>query len=296
MLLWEWNVMKRTVFLSIIVAILVFGFYHTDELKLAFDSSSVKIEGEAAVVIDENTGKVLYKKNEHKQLYPASTTKLLTALVVLENVSVDELVTVGKEVYFKEEDEASVGLFEGQVQSVEELLAGMLLQSGNDAARSLAIFTAQKVSGQALPVEEAQKYFAQMMNAKAYEIGATDSNFVNPHGLHDPNHYSTAWDLALIAKAAKRNEIINRVVKQRSYSSQTHIYTNRNKLLNNDSEYYYEAATGLKTGFTDQAGYCLISSAEKEGKKLISVVLHSGEETVWTDSITLLDDGFKTGN
>ncbi len=294
--MWEWNVMKKKGFLIIILIIVVFGFYYKDQIKIAFDSSTVKINGDAAVVIDENTGKVMYKKNEHRQLYPASTTKLLTALVVLENASVEEPVTVGREVYLKMEGEASAGLFEGQVQSVEELLAAMLLQSGNDAARSLAIFTAQKNNGSALSLDEAEQYFAQLMNEKARELGATDSNFVNPHGLHDPKHYSTAWDLALIAKSAKQNEVIESIVNQQSYSTKTHTYTNRNKLLSDGSEYYYGAATGLKTGFTDQAGYCLVSSAEKDGQKLITVVLHSGEETVWTDSITLLDYGFETGN
>ncbi|MEK3889765.1 D-alanyl-D-alanine carboxypeptidase family protein [Bacillus sp. FSL K6-3431] len=288
--------MKKRVLIVFILLIGIFGVLNKEKIKLAFDFSPVKINGDAAVLMDEKTGKVIYSKNQHSKLYPASTTKLLTALVVLEHTSIDEKVTIGREVFLNTEEEASAGLFEGQVQSVEELLAAMLLQSGNDAARSLAIFTAQKNNGKQLSLEEALKYFARLMNDKARDIGASESHFINPHGLHDSNHYSTAWDLAMIAKEAKQNNVIESIVNQQSYSTQTHTYANRNKLLNSDSEYFYEAATGLKTGFTDQAGYCLVSSAEQNGQELIAVVLHSGKETMWSDSISLLDYGFGNGN
>ncbi|WP_062106170.1 D-alanyl-D-alanine carboxypeptidase family protein [Bacillus niameyensis] len=256
----------------------------------------VLIEGEAAIVVDETTGEIIFAKNEHQKFYPASTTKLLTALVVLDRSSPHEKVTVGEEVYLQTEGESRAGLFEGQVQSVEAFLGAMLLQSGNDAARSLAVYIAEKESNRELSSLEAINFFAKLMNEKALEIGATESYFVNPHGLHDPKHYSSAVDLMIIAKVAKENEVISNIVNQASYSTKTHTYTNRNQLLNPNSPYYYENATGLKTGFTDEAGYCLVSTAEKQGQSLIAVVLHSGKEAVWEDSINLLNYGFQNLN
>ncbi|MFK4998460.1 D-alanyl-D-alanine carboxypeptidase family protein [Bacillus sp. N9] len=227
------------------------------------------------------------------KLFPASTTKLLTALVVLNKSELGEQVTIGDEVYISTESEARAGLFEGQVLTVEDLLAAMLLQSGNDAARSLAVYVAQKELGEKRSPDEAIHYFSQLMNEKAQEIGATHSHFTNPHGLHDPSHYSTAGDMALIAKEAKHHVEIDQLVRQEKIATETNTYTNRNQLLNSASPYFYDGATGLKTGFTDQAGYCLASSAERHGRKLVAVVFNSGKETVWSDSASLLDYGFE---
>ncbi|MBS4198073.1 D-alanyl-D-alanine carboxypeptidase [Bacillus sp. FJAT-49732] len=282
--------MKRSAILLIIILLAVITYHKKDQIIMAFTHSPVHISGEAAVLMDENTGKIIFSKNKNEKLYPASTTKLLTALVVLDRSAPNEKVKIGKEVYLQTEGEARAGLFEGQVQTVEGLLAAMLLQSGNDAARSLAVYTANQ--DKKMSEFEAIQYFADLMNKKAMEIGAIHSHFVNPHGLHDENHFSTAYDMALIAKEAKRNNVINRLVSQQIYSTKTHTYKNRNQLLNPNSDYYYEDATGLKTGFTDQAGYCLVSSAKRGNRKLISVVLHSGKESMWTDSISLLDYGF----
>ncbi|MCJ8008046.1 D-alanyl-D-alanine carboxypeptidase family protein [Lederbergia wuyishanensis] len=282
--------MKRKSLFLIIILLTIISYNKKDQIIMAFTHSPVHISGEAAVLMDQNTGKIIFSKNQNAKLYPASTTKLLTALVVLDGRAPNEKVKIGKEVYLQTEGEARVGLFEGQVQTVEELLAAMLLQSGNDAARSLAVYTA--IQDKKMSEPEAIQYFADLMNTKAKEIGANHSNFVNPHGLHDENHFSTAYDLALIAKEAKKNKIINSLVSQQIYSTKTHTYKNRNQLLDPNSSYYYEDATGLKTGFTDQAGYCLISSANRGSKNLISVVLHSGKESMWTDSISLLDYGF----
>lgn len=287
---------KKSIVFFLILIIVILGYIKKDELKMAFAPIPVSIEGEAAVVVDGTTGEIIFAKNEHQKLYPASTTKLLTAIVVLDRSLPDEKVTVGEEVYLQTEGESRAGLFEGQVQSVEAFLSAMLLQSGNDAARSLAVYIAEKENNRELTSLEAINYFAKLMNEKALEIGATESHFVNPHGLHDSNHYSSATDLMIIAKAAKENEVISNIVNQESYSTKTHTYTNRNQLLNPNSPYYYENATGLKTGFTDEAGYCLISSAEKKGQSLIAVVLRSGKETVWEDSINLLNYGFQNIN
>lgn len=283
----------------IILLIGLFGFLNKDQIKLAvtqniFNLAPVNISAGAAVLLDEKTGEILFSKNENERIYPASTTKLLTALVVLEKSSTEEKVKIGDEVFLNTEGEARVGLFEGQVQTVEELLAAMLLRSGNDAARSLAVYIAEKeMGGIDLQPEAALAEFANMMNEKALEIGAVNSHFTNPHGLHDPEHYSTANDLAVIATIANQNDEIQNLVSKRTYSTKTHVYTNRNKLLDQGSEFYYEYAKGMKTGFTDQAGYCLVSSAEEGGRQVIAVVLNAGKDTVWSDSISLIKYGLE---
>lgn len=281
---------SKSIFL-IIILLTIITFYKKDQIIMAFTHSPVYISGEAAVLMDENTGKIIFSKNENEKLYPASTTKLLTALVVLDRSTPNEKVKIGKEVYLQTEGEARAGLFEGQVQTVEELIAAMLLQSGNDAARSLAVYMANQ--DKKMNELEAIQYFADLMNKKAKEIGAIHSNFVNPHGLHEEKHFSTAYDIALIAKEANRNKVISKLVSKQFFSTRTHTYQNRNQLLNPNSHYFYQDATGLKTGFTDQAGYCLVSSAKRGNQKLIAVVLHSGKESRWTDSISLLNYGFQ---
>ncbi|MBS4197289.1 D-alanyl-D-alanine carboxypeptidase family protein [Lederbergia citri] len=282
--------MKRSAILLIIILLAMFTYHKKDQIIMSFTHSPVHISGEAAVLLDENTGEIIFSKNQNEKLYPASTTKLLTALVVLDRSAPNDKVKIGKEVYLQMEGEARAGLFEGQVQTVEELLAAMLLQSGNDAARSIAIYTANQ--DKKMNELEAIQYFADLMNKKAKEIGAVHSHFVNPHGLHDENHFSTAYDIALIAKEAKHNKVISELVSRQFFSTKTHTYQNRNQLLNPNSHYFYKDATGLKTGFTDQAGYCLVSSAKRGNQKLIAVVLHSGKESMWSDSISLLNYGF----
>ncbi|MBO0992504.1 D-alanyl-D-alanine carboxypeptidase family protein [Bacillus sp. SD088] len=285
---------KKGFVLSLLITIVVYFAYHDKyDIQSAYSMNPLWIEGEAAIVLDEKTGETLFAKNENKKLYPASLTKLLTALVVLEKADLDERVTVGDEVYLQSDDEVRVGLFEGQVLTVEDLLGAMLMQSGNDAARTLAIYTAHKEKGTDYSALKSIQYFAQLMNVKAIELGAAHSHFVNPHGLHDPNHYSTAKDLAEIALAVKKEKSLTELLAQTAYSSNTHTYQNRNQLLHMNSPYYYKSATGLKTGFTDQAGYCLVSSAEEKDQSLITVVLQSGKERVWEDAIALLDFGFE---
>lgn len=284
--------MKKTrivIFIVFVVLLIV----NKEHLLHAFSNSSLNIEGNAAILIDAESGEVLFAKNEQQKIYPASTTKLLTALVVLEHSEPDESVIVGEEVHFRTEGEARAGLFEGQVLTVEQLLSAMLLQSGNDAARTLATHIAEKVNDQKLATAIALDTFAQLMNQKAKEIGAHNSQFVNPHGLHDEGHYSTAEDIVKIALAAKGHDMIEKIVSLPSYTTDTHTYTNRNQLLNPHSDYYYEYATGLKTGFTSQAGYCLASSAEKDGTKVIAVVVQSGKEAIWSDSLALLEYGLE---
>lgn len=251
------------------------------------------LEGEGMILLDEKTGEVLFSSQDTKRLYPASTTKILTALITLEKGNPDDLITVGKEVHLRTSDESSAGLKQGQKLQLRDLTSAMLLPSGNDAARTAARYIARIDSGQTMSPEESEVYFAKLMNQRAKEIGAKASHFVNPHGLHDSNHYSTAKDMALIAREAMKNPEFRTLVaesRHQSTDSKT-AFINRNKLISS-GDYYFQGADGIKTGYTDEAGYCLVASASRDNRSLISVVLHSTAEGVWKDSSKLLNYGF----
>ncbi|MFV2047762.1 D-alanyl-D-alanine carboxypeptidase family protein [Metabacillus sp. YM-086] len=258
--------------------------------SIILDSS---IRADAAILIDKANSEVLFAKNDRKKRYPASTTKIMTALLAIENGNLDERIIVGNEVNLKEEGESTAWLREGQTLTLRELLAGLMLPSGNDAARTIAINIAQQHSASSFVSEQsAIDYFTMLMNEKAKELGAMETNFMNPHGLHHPNHYSTAHDLAIIARAAMNDDRFENLVSQKKFSDPTLTYESTNKLIDPSSPFYYKSANGVKTGYTSEAGYCLVSSAEQNGRELIAVILNSTKESVWNDSIVLLNSGF----
>lgn len=238
------------------------------------------IVGEAAALIDDRNGQFLYEKNPSERLYPASTTKILTAVIALENCKIDDRVTIPAEAC--NVDGSAVGLIEGEQMSLEDLLYALLLNSGNDTAVAIAIHTAGSVEN-----------FANLMNQKAKELGAVNSHFINPNGLPDPNHYSTAHDMALISYYAMQNPEFRKIVATKTRTIDrsdptAQIYLeNHNRLLWN-----YEGAIGLKTGYTDEAGQCLVSAANRNGRELLAVVMKTEGNNIWTDSTALLDYGF----
>lgn len=265
------------------------------------------IKSEAAVLMDQKTGKILFEKNSHKKMYPASLTKVLTAILITENLDLDETVTVGKEINRVGKDSSGAGLSAGQKISGRDLIWALMLPSGNDASYTAAVAVARKKSGNdSMEIQEALKYFVGMMNERAQQIGAKESNFTNPDGYPDENHYSTAHDLALIAKAAMGNDFIKEVAGTYTYTIQQSTdsqasskkktpdkWVNINQMINPDSKYFYQYATGIKTGNTSAAGYCLASSAVKSDMTLVSIVLKADkEETRWVDSKALLEYGF----
>jgi D-alanyl-D-alanine carboxypeptidase len=225
-------------------------------------------------------------------MYPASTTKIMTALLALELGDLDELVAVGEEARPASPDESVAGLTVGSSMSLRDLLSGLMLPSGNDAARVIAKHIAEKAEGG--PAKDWNAAFAALMNAKAERLGARDTHFANPHGLHDPEHYSTAYDLAVIAREAMRHPSFREIVASGSYVTEAGDawFGNRNKLLDEGGEEYFRGANGVKTGYTSAAGYCLVASAEREGRELISVVLRSTEEALYSDTRRLLTYGF----
>jgi len=274
-----------------------------EEQGADFDPDSITCE--AAIMVEQNSGKVLFERNSRKKMYPASLTKVLTALLAIEELDLNDTITVGREINLKALDASGAGLVVGEKISVSDLLRALLIPSGNDAAYTVAVQVARKKANDpSMSIQQAVDYFAKMMTERAKELGAENSNFVNPHGYHDDNHYSTAYDMYLITKEAMKHEIFREIVSTQYYSIKNdenaesgdkkveHSWVNRNLMLRKKGEYYYENATGVKTGYTSKAGNCLISSAEKDKLSVILVTMNfPTEKERWEGSISLLDYG-----
>lgn len=232
----------------------------------------VEVSARSAALYDPDTGRFLYEKNAGEQLPMASTTKIMTALLVLESMELDQVVKVRPE-YLRTEG-SSMYLAAGEEVTVETLLYGLLLLSGNDAAKTLAAACAGS--------EEA---FVERMNLRAQELGLTGTHFVNPHGLPDDGHYSTAQDMARLMAVCLQNETFREISGTVTYTGGGRTMKNHNRLLT-----LYDDATGGKTGFTKKAGRCLVSSAEREGSSLVAVTLGAPDD--WNDHRALYEYGF----
>ena len=231
------------------------------------------ISAEKAIVMDGTTGQVLYENDADEMSLIASTTKIMTALVVCEQCNVLDRVRIPKEAVGIAG--SSMYLQEGEVLTVQELLYGLMLSSGNDAATALAIYCGGTVEG-----------FAEMMNDKARVLGLNGSHFVNPHGLDAPEHYATARDLAKLASYAMENPIFEQTVSTKNVRVGQRYLKNHNKLL-----WQVEGADGVKTGYTKAAGRILVSSATRQGRRLIAVTINAPDD--WNDHASLLEDGFE---
>jgi D-alanyl-D-alanine carboxypeptidase (penicillin-binding protein 5/6) len=239
--------------------------------------------GRAALLIDGITGQILYQSNGAEKNFPASTTKLLTALVALEHGKLNQMIRVSDKAVDQPPDSTSCSLNRGEEQSLENLLYGLLLVSGNDCATAIAEGVGGGNEGQ----------FVTWMNETAKRVGATHSHFANPSGLHQSNHYTTAYDLAMIAKAAFDNPTLLKISGVREFpwpgkSEKNGLYYNHNQML-----FTYEGTVGGKNGYTEEAGLTLVTSANKNGRALIGVVLgekYSAEQ--YGDMEDLLNFGF----
>ena len=274
-----------------------------DDTKKSDNSEDEKKESQdpcphapSAILLDMKSNKVLYEKNSKSKVYPASTTKMMTAILTLENCEdLDKVITATKEAIEPITNKHShMGILIGEELTIRQLLYGMLVYSANDAANCLAV----EVSGS---ISE----FAKLMNEKAKKLGCKGTNFTNPHGFHDANHYTTANDLAIIARYAMKNETFKEIVKTSSYTIQpTNKYkevrnlTSTNYLISNKrrGDYFYKKAIGIKTGFTDEAGSCLVAAAVDGDTELLSVVMNCKNTTEYfsfSDTINLFEYGFK---
>lgn len=231
------------------------------------------INSEAVIIMEQSTGKIIYEKNAYERKFPASTTKVMTAILAIENCNLDDKATASEYAVMSiPSGYTNANIQVGETLTIKDLVYSLMVTSANESA----IILGEHISGS----EEA---FCMLMNDKAKELGCKDTHFVNPNGIHKEEHYSTAYDLALIARYAMQNETFREVVKTTSYSlpstdsysGQERHFNNTNNLILPDNYYYYEYATGVKTGFTSQAGNCLVASAKKDGNSYISVVLNA---------------------
>ncbi len=232
------------------------------------------VSAASAILVDAGSGRVLYERDAHTRRLIASTTKLMTALVAVESTpDLQRVITVKPEY---QAEGSSMYLRPGETLTLEALLYGLLLQSGNDAALAIA-------GGCAGDVET----FVDWMNEKAAELGMEDTHFANPNGLDAEDHYSTAWDMALLARAVLEHEILREMVSTRSIAIAGRTLSNHNKLL-----WRYEGCIGMKTGYTEAAGRTLVSCAQRDGQTLICVTLRDPDD--WDDHAALFDYGFDT--
>lgn len=236
------------------------------------ECSAPEISAKSAVLIDADSGRVLYSKEPDVRSRIASTTKIMTGLLVCEMLPLERIVTVPGEAVGVEG--SSMYLQAGEQCTVRELLCGLLLHSGNDAANALAILCDGSV-----------ERFAARMNARAKQLGMKDSHFRNPSGLDEDGHFSTARDLAVLARAAMQCDNFRQIAGTKSASFSARTFTNHNRLL-----WSYSGANGVKTGYTHAAGRVLVSSAERGGVRLIAVTINAPDD--WNDHTALLDYGF----
>ena len=239
---------------------------------LAGRAEAVEVSASSAILMDMDSGPVLYERNADARMLIASTTKILTALVAIRDGNLADTVKVSREAAYTEG--SSMYLKEGEELTLETLLYGLLLCSGNDAAVAVAEHVGGSTGG-----------FVERMNETALDLGMENSSFANPNGLDDENHYSTARDMAVLARAAMENETLVRIASTRTVSIGGRTMTNHNKLLN-----MMDGCLGLKTGYTRAAGRTLVSCAERNGQRLIAVTLQDGND--WADHQSLYEYGF----
>lgn len=249
--------------------------------------SAVDIEGTTAVLMDYDTGRVLFSKDSDQVMFPASTTKIMTALLALEYGHLNDMVTISDEAKNVPSDSSRVPVTPGEEMPFIDLLYGLMMRSGNDAAMAVAVIVGGSVSG-----------FVDMMNAKAAELGCKNTHFVNPHGYHDANHYTTAYDLALIAREAMKNPTFREIVSARSYVMTATSQREKLRLATSNALFvegnstYYEYADGIKTGYHSKAGQCFVGSATMDGARLISVTLQTSKTGRWEDTRRMMRYGF----
>ena len=285
---------KRIVFITIIFMIILLPFTKAMAVDINtndYNPDNISTKSKAALLVDAKTGKILYSKNAFTPMYPASTTKIMTAILTMENCNLNDIATVSHNAVFSIPIGYShANLVEGEQLTVEQLLNVLLIPSANDAAVVLAEHIAGSVEN-----------FATLMNKKAKQLGCLNTNFVNPNGIHNENHYSTAYDLSLIGRYAMKFDEIMKIAKvsqytlpkTNKYNKEDRIFNATNGLINPNDGDYYEFATGLKTGYTDKAGSCIVATAQKGDVQLMAVILGSDSvDDRHDDCVNLFNYGF----
>jgi len=273
------------------------------------DQPALRVQAASYILIEANSGRVLAGYDYHRQMFPASTTKAITSILVYEFIGMDEIVIAGAEVLRLPAQSARVGHEPGEAITGENLLRGMLIGPGNDTAMIAAMEVARRYSGnEEIGVTEGLQTFARLMTSRAHRLGAVNSNFVNPHGYHHNSHYTTAYDMAILTRHAMSIPDIARIAGEGSFAGYTagdgddapaspfRRWNTANELLR-DGVHGYRYATGFRTGFTNMAGQSMAAAAERDGIRLIAVTFDSplredGAPTRWADNITLFEYGF----
>ena len=253
----------------------------------AIPSDAPKINAASAIVMDLDTGDILYEKNPDMEMYPASITKVLTCLIAIENGNVNDTITVSDNAMKNvEEGSSTIGLQAGESLSLRDALYGMMLNSGNDCALAISEYIGGSIEG-----------FTDMMNKRSRELGCRNSHFVNPNGLQNENHYTTCYDMALIGRAAYQYPEFKKLVSTLAYTipktnknEERNLWQENRLIYEGSGEYYYEFCTGGKTGYTDAALATLLSYAERDGKRLITVVMKCNPtDESFSDTIKLFE-------
>lgn len=246
------------------------------------------IVSESAYIMEVTSSSVIFEKDAQTKRYPASTTKILTCLLALENSEMNETVTFSERAITLEEAATNIKAKAGEEMSMKDALYGLMLASGNDCANAIAEHIAGSIEA-----------FADMMNERAAAIGATSSHFTNPHGLFDSEHYTTAYDMALIAREALKNSAFVEIISQSEYTAaptnmteKSRTFQNWNELINKDSDFYDENVIGGKTGYLDEAGRCLVSFAKKNDMTVIIVQFKGGYTGIFDEAKSLIDYTF----
>ena len=262
---------------KVLVALFLIAVLLCLSVSAVYASGKVTVSARAAVLYQPLTDTFLYTKNADAKLPMASTTKIMTALVAIENGALDERISADPRAVGTEG--SSLYLKAGEIITMRDLIIGLMLRSANDAAAAIAY----AISGD---IAE----FAELMNERAASLGLQSTNFVNPHGLDDPNHYTTARELAILAAEAMKNETFKEIVSLRKYVIKTsleepRIVINHNKLLT-----LYDSAIGVKTGFTKKSGRCLVGASERDGLQFITVTINAPDD--WNDHVSLFEYGY----
>lgn len=275
------------------IFIIVINLLRPASFAVTSTESDIQIYSDGAVLMESSTGKLLYGKNENKKLYPASTTKILTAIIAIEKYNLTDTLTASKNAVMSiPSGYSNAAIQPDEALKVQDLLELFLIHSANE----IGYIFAENISGN---VDK----FADLMNQKASEIGCKNTHFTNPSGIHDENHYTTAYDMALITQYCMKNQTFRDIVSMASCTIsatdkyQERYFKNTNDLLDSKSKYYYQYAIGVKTGFTTQAKNCLIAASKKDNLELITVVLGAeatpdGRSGRYVSTINLFEYGF----
>ena len=285
---------KRTAFIAVLLIFVIFLPFsvhsaHADDAETVNSwPQAPSVYGASAILMDADSGAILYASNAHERLYPASITKIMTGLLAIENLNLNDTITYTNQILITiPSDAAKLGLVEGETTTIRDALYALLLRSANEVATCIAF----QVSG-------SESEFAKLMTERAAQAGALDTHFTNASGLHQEDHYTTAYDMAMIARTAMANPEFATIWGSENYTlaatnkSESFRIWHRHALLLSTSQYYYPYAIGGKTGYTDEAGRTLVTAAEKDGLRLICVIMKSDDEHIFSDTISLFDYGF----